>query len=128
MADLIEIEDEQIINNTENRRKTRRNPKQIRKFFDKVYFKYIDQSVRINDVKFKFEQFMEYVTVVSNNEIALIHGGDDSRLKSYLKELWKKLSDEHKLIELSIIKMEKEKKKQEELKEKEGSDGKAGEE
>ena len=62
---------------------------------------------------------MEYVTVVSNNEIALIHGGDESRLKSYLKELWKKLSDEHKLIELSIIKMEKEKKKQEEKEAKE---------
>jgi len=54
---------------------------------------------------------VEYVKVVSNFEIALIHGGDDSRLKKHLKELWKKLSDEHKLIELTIMAMEKEKKK-----------------
>ena len=68
--------------------------------------KYIDQSVRINDVKFKYDQFEEYVKVVSNYEIALIHGGDNSKLKKYLKELWKKLSDEHKLIELTIIQLE----------------------
>jgi hypothetical protein len=78
-----------------------------------VFLKYIDQSVRINDVKFKYDQFVEYVKVVSNYEIALIHGGDNSKLKKYLKELWKKLSDEHKLIELTIKALEKEKKKAE---------------
>ena len=119
MEQLKEIEDTQIVQNTENRRKTRRNPSQIRKLFDKVYMKYIDQSVRINDVKFKYDQFEEYVKVVSNYEIALIHGGDNSKLKKYLKELWKKLSDEHKLIELTIIQLEQEKKKQDKQKEKE---------
>jgi len=116
MEDLVEIEDEQIIQNTENRRKTRRNPSQIRKVFDKVYMKYIDQSVRINDVKFKYDQFVEYVIVVSNHEIALIHGGDNSKLKKYLKELWKKLSEEHKLIELTIKAIEKDEKKAKEEK------------
>ena len=37
---------------------------------------------------------------MSNYEIELVHGGDESELKAYLKNLWKKLAEEHKLKEL----------------------------
>jgi hypothetical protein len=47
---------------------------------------------------------------VSNYEIELIHGGDKSELKKYLKDLWARLSKEHKLIELSLKEIKKEEK------------------
>lgn len=106
MEALIEIEGDEIVNNTDNRRLTRRNSGQIKSFFDNIYQNYIDQSVRIKDVKFKYNQFIEYVKVVSNYEIELIHGGDKSDLKKYLKDLWKRLSKEHQLIELSLQEIE----------------------
>jgi len=46
-------------------------------------------------VKLKYDQFRKYVKIVSNNEIELIHGGDNTKLKSHLKMLWKTLSEEH---------------------------------
>ena len=104
MEALIEIEGDEIVNNTDNRRLTRRNSGQIKSFFDNIYQNYIDQSVRIKDVKFKYNQFIEYVKVVSNYEIELIHGGDKSDLKKYLKDLWKRLSKEHDMMLNSIIK------------------------
>mmetsp|Transcript_1509 Transcript_1509/g.2670 ORF Transcript_1509/g.2670 Transcript_1509/m.2670 type:complete len:99 (-) Transcript_1509:134-430(-) len=98
MDKLVELEQEQIQNNQENRKLTKRNSKRIKKFFHGVYEKYIDQSVRIKDVKLKFKQFRNYVKVVSNYEIELVDGGDSSELKLYLKTLWKKLAEEHKLF------------------------------
>ena len=97
MEKLVEIEQEQIVENTENRRATRRNPKKIKQFFSNVFEGFTDGKVMINDVKFKFDQFRKYVKVVSNYEIELIDAGDPSELKKYLKELWKKLAKEHQL-------------------------------
>ena len=55
--------------------------------------------MKINDVKFKFTQFLEYVRVVSNYEIELIDNGDPSEMKAYLKTVWKTLAEEHKKTE-----------------------------
>jgi hypothetical protein len=63
-----------------------------------LFEKFFDNEIRIKDVKFKFSQFREYVRVVSNYEIELIDGGDDSLLKDYIKNLWNILADEHKQI------------------------------
>jgi hypothetical protein len=35
------------------------------------------------------------VKVVSNYEIELIDGGDNSELKAYVKNVWKALAEEH---------------------------------
>ena len=67
----------------------------IRKFFANIFKTYIDKSIKINDVKLKFDQFRQYVKVVSNFEIDLIDGGDNSELKAYVKKIWKALAEEH---------------------------------
>jgi hypothetical protein len=54
-------------------------------------------------VKFKFNQFREYVRVVSNYEIELIDNGDPSEMKRYLKNLWKTLAEEHKKTESNSL-------------------------
>jgi hypothetical protein len=81
------------------RRATRRNPVMIKEFFNQVFNDYIDPAVKINDVKFKFTQFREYVRVVSNYEIELIDNGDPSAMKKHLKSMWKTLAEEHKKTE-----------------------------
>ena len=96
MDKLQKIEKMQIVENKENRDFIRRNPVAIREFFGNIFNNYIDPSVKINDVKFKFRQFREYVRVVSNYEIELIDNGDPSEMKNYLKTLWKTLAEEHK--------------------------------
>ena len=101
MDKLQKIEQKEIADNQENRRATRRNPTGIRSFFGKVFDNYIDPSVKINDVKFKFTQFREYVRVVSNYEIELIDNGDPSAMKKELKAIWKTLAEEHKKTEVS---------------------------
>lgn len=102
MDKLQKIEKKEIEENTINRRATRRNPSQIKEFFSQVFNKYIDPSIKINDVKFKFQQFRDYVRVVSNYEIELIDNGDPSAMKKYLKAMWKTLAEEHKKIGDSI--------------------------
>lgn len=42
MEKLIEVQDEEIIQNTENRRSIKRKPKKIRKFFGKIFSNYVD--------------------------------------------------------------------------------------
>lgn len=98
MEKLVEVEKEKIAENTENRRATRRNPRKIRKFFTKVFENYLDMDVKIEDVKLKFKSFRKYVRVVSNYEIELIDNGDDSELKRHIKDLWKRLAKEHKIL------------------------------
>mgnify|MGYP001043605415 CR=1 FL=1 len=98
MDKLQKIESKEIKDN-ENpfpRRATRRNPVMIKEFFKQVFNDYIDPAVKINDVKFKFTQFREYVRVVSNYEIELIDNGDPSAMKKHLKSMWKILAEENK--------------------------------
>ena len=111
MDKLKEIRDDNIrdgdgIDNSENRRSIKRKPKKIRKFF-KGLFERFSNDVKYDDVKFKYDQFVKYVKIVSNNEIELIHGGDNSKLKSHLKMLWKTLSEEYKTVEEEAAQIEK---------------------
>ena len=101
MDKLQKIEAKEIKDNEKpfNRRATRRNPFMIKEFFNQVYSEYIDPSIKIKDVKFKFNQFREYVRVVSNYEIELIDNGDPSDMKKYLKSMWKTLAEETKKTE-----------------------------
>lgn len=94
------IRDEGEIDNSEQRRKTRRKPKKIREFFSSIF----GGEIKYDDVKFKYDQFVKYVKIVSNNEIELIHGGDNSELKKHLKMLWKTLAEEHE----NVVKEQKE--------------------
>lgn len=70
----------------------------IRNFFRSIFEKFFDTAIKINDVKFRFKQFKDYVKVVSNYEIEVIDGGDSSLMQEYIENLWKILADEHRTI------------------------------
>lgn len=93
-----EIRDSETVDNSKQRRKIKREPKKIRKFFNKL-FANIKQEVKIEDVKFNYDQFLKYARIVSNNEIELIDGGDNTKLKAHLKKLWKTLAEELENVE-----------------------------
>ena len=79
MSKIKEIEKDQIKNNEENKEKTKREPKKIRKFFSKIYDS-MSGVVKIEDVKLDVDEFVRYVRIVSNSEIELVNGGDDSEM------------------------------------------------
>ena len=85
--------------NTKNRRSTRREPGKIKRFFRRVFDKYISDEETIKDVELRFGQFREYVQIVSNGEIDLIDGGNDEDIRAHVKYLWNKLAKEFQEIE-----------------------------
>ena len=61
----------------------KRKPKTIRMFFHKIFESMQDRQT-IEDVNLDVEEFKRYVSIVSNQEIELVHGGDASELREYL--------------------------------------------
>ena len=55
--------------------------------------------MRIEDVKLDMDEFVRYVRIVSNSEIELVNGGDDSEMQKQVKMLWKTLAEEVKNVE-----------------------------
>ena len=97
MQQLKDIREKELVENKENRRSIKREPRKIRKFFSNIYDS-LKGDVKIEDIKLDHDEFVRYVRIVSNSEIELVHGGNDSELQKHVKMLWKTLAEEVKTV------------------------------